>query len=136
MLKNWDKLTQKKREDNQILEPFLGKSDSLIALPAVAITEPEKPSLSLLNIVFSDPSNGVLNNWAKSCQTMSEVKHHLVSAVKACRKLYNRAAIRCNWNKQKQSEDLDKHVSTQLVKEEQELTMKPIVTWEDSLKGE
>ena len=120
---------------NQILEPFLGKSDSLIALPAVAITEPEKPSLSLLNIVFSDPSNGVLNNWAKSCQTMSEVKHHLVSAVKACRKLYNRAAIRCNWNKQKQSEDLDKHVSTQLVKEEQELTMKPIVTFLQNKKG-
>ena len=80
-------------------------------------------------MVFSDPNKGVLSPWAKSCQTLSEVKHHLVSAIKVCHILYNRAAIRCNWNNRKKSKNLDIHVSKELVKEEQELTMKPIITF-------
>ena len=120
---------------NKTLEPFKPESDNLIALPAFTITEPEKPSPGLLNIVFSDPNKGVFSPWAKSCQTLSEVKHHLVSAIKVCHILYNRAAIRCNWNNRKKSKNLDIHVSKELVKEEQELTMKPIVTFLQTKKG-
>ena len=113
-----------KQMHQEVIQPFRPDPEVLNVLTLTTSTQPVS---SILNLVFSDPQGGVFRPWAESCQTLSEVKRHLVSAIKLSKK----------WRNQElpNAQELSKHVTEELIKAEQMLTMPTIVEYLERKAG-
>ena len=116
----------------KVLQPFKQEPETITSLAATTA----KPSSSILNLIFSDPEQGILSPWAKSCKTLGDVRRHLVVTIKLCQKLFQKTPkLLDKWLNKEKTKDLNNYVTMEIIKAEQQLTMENILEYLQNKKG-